>query len=205
MGTLIDYVEAEKLLKKYNIKSVESMYVNTAEEAIGFSKGKRIVLKVLSQEAMHKSKNGLVELDLSTESAIKEAFERLKKKARNFKQYKILAQKMVNNGIEIIIGGNTDPQFGKLVIVGLGGIYVETFKDFASRVCPIREYDAESMINQLKSKDIIAKDEKTRKQIVSLLMNVSRLFYENNITEIDLNPIIIHDGTYDAVDLRFIR
>lgn len=202
---LTDYMKAHALLKRYNIRNVESKYVATAADAISFSKGEPIVLKVLSQKALHKTKNKLVELNLSTSKEITNSFNQLSKRAMQFKPYKIIAQKMVPKGVEIIIGGSIDPQFGKMVLIGLGGIYVETFKDFALRLCPITKYDAQSMLQQLKSRSIVAPDEKTANQIKELLLKVSQLFLASEISELDLNPVIIHDGTYDAVDLRLIK
>ena len=202
---LMDYEKARELLVKYKIRSVESSYVKTAQEAVKFSKGSPIVLKAISQKALHKSKSKLIELNLSTPQEITTSFSLLAKRAKKFSPYKILAQKMVKDGIEIIIGGNTDQQFGKMILIGLGGIYVETFKDFALRVCPITRFDAQSMLHQLKSKSVIAPDPKAQEQLVGLLIKVSKMFEENKITELDLNPLIIHDGTYDAVDLRIIK
>ncbi len=198
-------MKAHALLKQYNIRNVESKYVQSAKEAVSFSNGEPIVLKVLSQKALHKSKNRLVELNVSGAKEIANSYNQLSRRAKLFRPYKILAQKMVKNGIEIIIGGSIDPQFGKMILLGLGGIYVESFKDFALRICPITEYDAESMLNQLKSKPIIAPNEKSADQIKSLLLKVSQMFIENEITELDLNPVILHDDTYDAVDLRLIK
>jgi len=202
---LVDYMDAHALLKGYKIRSVESRYAKSATDAIKFSGGKPIVLKVLSQKALHKNKNKLVELNLSTEKEITNSFNLLEKRAKKFRPYKIIAQKMVGKGIEIIIGGSVDAQFGKMVLLGLGGIYVETFKDFALRLCPITKYDAKSMLRQLKSRYIIAPDTKSEKQITDLLLNVSRMFINTKISELDLNPVILHDGTYDAVDLRLIK
>jgi succinyl-CoA synthetase beta subunit len=202
---LIDYAEAHKLLQKYGIRSVESKYVTSAKDAISFSKGKPIVLKAISQKALHKSRSGLVALNLSSDKEITLSYNQLAKRAQKFKPYKMLAQQMVRGGTEIIIGGKIDPQFGKMVLLGLGGIYVETFKDFALRLCPITKYDAISMLKQLRSSAIVAPDKKTAERITELLLKTSRMYTENNITELDLNPVLIHDGTYDAVDLRMIR
>ncbi len=202
---LIDYMKAYALLKKYNIKSVESAYVKSAKEATAFSGGKAIVLKALSQKALHKTKSKLVELNLTGEREIATSYNLLLKRANKFKPYRIIAQKMVKKGTEIIIGGSTDPQFGKMILLGLGGIYVETFKDFALRVCPITKHDAESMLQQLKSKSIVAPNEKITGQITALLLNTSRMFLNTKTTELDLNPVIIHDDTYEAVDLRLIN
>lgn len=206
MGKLLEYMKAYYMLRRHGIRALDAKYVSSAADAIDFSSGKPIVLKAISEKALHKSKNGLVKLNLSTERDIRSAYADLESKARNLKPYKILAQRMVTNGLEIIVGGNTDPQFGKMVLLGLGGIYVETFKDFALRVCPITRYDAASMISQLRSHAIVAPDPATEKMIADLLLDVSNMLTkEHGISELDLNPVILHDGTYDAVDLRVIE
>ena len=206
MGKLLEYMKAYSMLRRHGIRALDAKYVSSAADAIDFSSGKPIVLKAISEKALHKSKNGLVKLNLSTERDIRSAYADLESRARNLKPYKILAQRMVTNGLEIIVGGNTDPQFGKMVLLGLGGIYVETFKDFALRVCPITRNDAESMISQLRSRAIVAPDPATEKMIADLLLDVSNMLTkEQGISELDLNPVILHDGTYDAVDLRVIE
>jgi succinyl-CoA synthetase beta subunit len=202
---MVDYLEAAKLLKKYGIRAAEARYASSADEAISFSAGKPIVMKVISQRAIHKSREGLVALNLATEKSVREAFAALSRKGQRVKPYRILVQRMAPGGVEIIIGGKTDPQFGKMVLLGLGGIYVETFRDFALRACPISNFDARSMVSQLRSKRIIAPDESSERQLVGLVMRVSKLFSENRMSELDLNPLIFHDGIYEAVDIRVIR
>ncbi|MGC8537662.1 MAG: acetate--CoA ligase family protein [Candidatus Micrarchaeia archaeon] len=205
MAGLVEYMEAYRLMKKYGIKTVQSAYVSSAQQAIKFSAGKPIVLKAISNKALHKTKSGLVALNLNGDSQISTAFARLTKAAEKYKPYKILAQHMVPQGIEVIMGGREDAQFGKLILFGLGGIYVETFKDVSIRVCPIKKTDAQSMLDDLKSKSIIAKDAKSASMLEGLLLKVSRMLVENDIKELDLNPLILHDGTYDAVDLRILK
>lgn len=202
---LVEYSRAHSLLAKYGIRSVKSEYVKSSKEAVSFSGGNPIVLKVMTEKALHKTKSGLLALDLTTEKEISDAYSTLSKKAEKYKPYKILAQRMAKSGIEIIIGGKTDQQFGKMILVGLGGIYVETFKDVAMRMCPITKYDAESMLHQLRSSKIIAPDPKSESMVTELILKTSRLFYDSKLTELDLNPIILHDGTYDAVDMRLIQ
>ena len=205
MVELLDYMQAHRLLDKYKIRSAKSAYVKNSEEAIKFARGKPLVLKVISNKAIHKSRNGLIALNLNTEGGIKSAYDLLAKRAKKFRPYKVLAQHMVKNGLEVIIGGSVDQQFGKLILLGLGGIYVETFKDFAMRVCPISGYDATSMLHQLKSSKIIAPDAHMEKMIEELLHKASKMFSENSMQELDLNPIIIYDNQYAAVDIRIIR
>ncbi len=205
MLQLMEYSKANQLLKKYGIRSVDSAYVSSAKEAAKFSNKKPIVLKAISGKALHKSKSGLIQINLGSEKEITDAYDLLVKRAQKFKPFKIQAQKMVKNGIEIIIGGRVDQQFGKLILIGLGGIYVETFRDFALRVCPITRFDARSMLSQLKSRKVIAPDKGAEIMIESLLLKVSDMLITNDINELDLNPLILHDGTYDAVDIRILK
>ncbi len=203
---LLDYMEAKKLLDRYGIRSVESAYVESGSSAAKFAGGKPIVLKVISEKQLHKSKAGLVKLNLSGDKAITAAFNDLQGKAKLLKPYKIIAQKMAPAGIEIIVGGRTDPQFGHFVLIGLGGIYVEVFKDFALRLCPIMEYDAESMLDQLRSRKIITYNGKMDKQITKLLLGASKMLTENReIDELDINPLIVTANGYQAVDIRVLK
>ncbi|MHB1829944.1 MAG: acetate--CoA ligase family protein [Candidatus Micrarchaeaceae archaeon] len=205
MPELLDYFEGNKLLKRYGISCIDSQYVSSSEEAIAFSKRDPIVLKLISSKAIHKSKAGLVKLNLSG-NEIPMAYTELAKKGNALKPYKIIAQKMAKPGIEIIVGGKTDPQFGKLILIGLGGIYVEIFKDFALRACPITKNDALDMIEQLKSKKIVTFSGKDTDMIVGILLKVSKLLTGNQkISELDLNPLIIRDGSYEAVDIRIFE
>ena len=143
-------MQAKSLLDKYKIKSIESKYVSSIDEAIEFAKNDAIVLKVLSDKALHKTKEHLVMLNLESEKEIREAYRTLEKRGAQFAPYKILAQKMSKGGVEAILGGTIDSQFGKAVLLGLGGVYVEAFNDTAIRLCPLSKYDAMDMIDQLK-------------------------------------------------------
>jgi succinyl-CoA synthetase beta subunit len=201
----MEYRTAARMLESYGIGSVESTYVNSANDAVKFAKGGRIVLKAISNKALHKSKAGLVKLGLSGDGEIRRAFGELVSKAKRFKPYKILAQRMANGGIEIIVGGRQDDQFGGLILLGLGGIYVETFRDFALRVCPITRFDAEEMIEQMRSKNIITHNGRATKILVNLLLKASKLISENNLSELDLNPVILRENGYDVVDIRILK
>ncbi len=200
----LDYMKAEELLNMYGIKVVSGKYVKNTDEAIRFFDGEAIVLKAIPSKPVHKSKSGMVAVDLKTPDEIVKGFNKVRKAAHRFSPYKILAQKMVK-GTEIIIGGRQDAQFGKLLLVGLGGVDVEIFRDFSLRVCPITGYDAESMITGLKSRSIIASSDKQFKMVKELLIKASKLMSDNDISELDLNPIILHDDTYHAVDLRILE
>jgi succinyl-CoA synthetase beta subunit len=203
---MLDYIQGKKLLDRYGIRSVESRYVSSAEEAVKFAGREKIVLKLISNKAIHKSKAGLVKLDLTEQSEINAAYSDLVGKGKKLRPYKILAQKMAKSGVEIIIGGNTDKQFGKMLLIGLGGIYVETFKDVQLGLCPITRNEALYMLSELKSGRIITYDGEAEKQVVDLLLKVSKLLVEKkSISELDLNPVIVRKDSYDVVDIRIIE
>lgn len=202
---LVEYFAAERLLKKQGIRSAESRYVRSPEDAVRFSGGGRIVLKAISGKALHKSRSGLVVAGLEGEDGIARAYRSLEKRAAQYRPYRILAQKMVGGNIEIIIGGNEDAQFGKMILLGLGGIYVEAFRDFALRVCPINMDEALLMVRQLRSRAVVAPDAARERMVAELVLKAARMYQNSKIKELDLNPVILHDGTYDAVDIRMIR
>jgi succinyl-CoA synthetase beta subunit len=203
---LLDYLQAKKLLDRYGIRSIDSTYVGAADGAVAFSGGKGIVLKLISDKAIHKSKEGLVKLDLRGEGEITAAFNYLVKKGEKLKPYRILAQRMSGGGIEIIMGGNIDKQFGRMLLVGLGGVYVETFKDVELRLCPISRDDAKEMLADLRSGGVITYKGMATEMLAALMTKVSRLLVENpDVTELDLNPVIVREDSYDVVDIRIIK
>ncbi len=200
----LDYFKAKRILDEYGIKSVDSRYVDTVEDAVKFCGNDKIVLKAISDNAMHKSKAGLVMLDINKEN-LSTVYKELIKRAEEVKPYKIIAQKMSRSGVEIILGGRDDPQFGRLILIGLGGVYVEAFKDFALRVCPITKYDTTQMLEQLKSMKVISYNGAATKMLETLLLNISKLLLEHpEIKELDLNPAIIRADSYEIVDIRML-
>lgn len=203
---LLDYLQAKKLLDSYGIRSIDSAYAGSADDAVAFSRGKGIVLKLISDKAIHKSKEGLVKLDLRGKGEITAAFNYLVKKGEKLKPYRILAQRMSGGGIEIIMGGSIDKQFGRMLLVGLGGVYVETFKDVELRLCPISKDDAKEMLADLRSGGVITYKGMATEMLASLMTKVSRLLVENpDVTELDLNPVIVREDSYDVVDIRIIK
>ena len=202
---LLDYMQGRKLLEKHGIRSVESRYVTSAEDAAKFANGGRIVLKLLSGRAIHKTKAGLVKLDLDGSKEMADAYNDLIRKGKKLRPYSVLAQKMAPSGIEMIVGGKTDAQFGAMLLIGLGGIYVEAFKDVQLRLCPITRADALDMLSELKSGHAITYDGKAEDMIVKLMLRVSDFLTANKrIKELDLNPVIVRPDSYDVVDIRII-
>jgi acyl-CoA synthetase (NDP forming) len=118
-------------------------------------------------------------------------------------------QKMVKQGIELIVGGRNDPQFGQLILFGLGGIFVEVLKDVSIRVCPIAMDEAREMISEIRGSPLLhgarGSAPVDTEKLAHLLVNVSRMLYENDeIAELDLNPVIAYGNGFLAVDVRMV-
>ncbi len=115
-----------------------------------------VVVKVLSQQITHKSDLGLVELNICSPDGVKEAYERILKKAREIDpDAAAVVEAMAAQGTETIVGAKRDPQFGPTVLFGLGGIFVEVFKDVAIRVAPVDKAMAMAMIEEVKGYAIL--------------------------------------------------
>jgi acyl-CoA synthetase (NDP forming) len=112
-------------------------------------------------------------------------------------------------GVEVIIGGLNDPTFGPAIMFGLGGIFVETLKDVAFRICPLDETDAREMIREIKAFPVLAGARGTQAAdldaLAKLLLSVSRALLEHpEIRELDLNPVKVHGQGLLALDARII-
>jgi acyl-CoA synthetase (NDP forming) len=124
-----------------------------------------------------------------------------------------LLEEMAPAGQEIVIGGLRDPQFGPLVMVGLGGIFVEILKDVSFRICPITRADAAEMLDELKGVALLdgARGRKpaSRAAIVDALMKIGGeggllMTHAQDIAEADINPLIVSETGAVAVDARFV-
>jgi len=201
-----------KLLRKYNISVVEEAIAKSPEEAIAIAEriGYPVVLKVVSNEIVHKTDRGCVKTNIMNRQELRSAYAHIMRNAGKAKVEGMLVQRMVREGVELIVGGRKDPQFGPLVLFGLGGIFVEILRDVSIRVCPIKLSDAEEMIDEIRGSPLLkgarGMPPVDRKKLARLLVNVSRLLYENKeICELDLNPIIAYKDGYLAVDVRVIK
>ena len=204
---LLSLTESIKLVKKYGVQFAPSRQAGTAEEAAKAAEelGFPVALKLISSKISHKTDIGGVALNIENSAGARKAFARMRK-LRGFKG--VLVQKMVR-GKEIIIGGKRDEQFGPTILFGLGGIFVEVFKDYTVRVCPITVRDAREMVQGIKAYPILAgfrsKKGVNIKAIEKDLLKVNRLLMkEKNIRELDINPLIASAKGVTAVDARVV-
>ena len=154
--------ESKKILKQAGISVVETKLAKTQKEAVSLSRkmGFPVALKIASPDVVHKTDLGGVKLSLSNVTEVKKAYDEILKKVK--KQYPnavvhgVSVQKMARPGTEVIVGTSKDPQFGPVIMFGLGGIFVELLKDVSFRVIPVERKDAQEMINEIKGYPFIS-------------------------------------------------
>ncbi len=213
----LDESAGKQLLAAYGVAVPQSTVVKSAADVPAAMKPLKtpVVVKVVSPDILHKSDAGGVKVGLQSaadvEAAIRAMAELPAIKAAKVEGY--LIEEMAPAGQEIVIGGLRDPDFGPLVMVGLGGIFVEVLADVSFRICPISRVDAQEMLAELKGAAIL-KGARGRKPvsveaIVDVLLKVGGengllMRHANDIKEADVNPLIVSETGAVAVDARFI-
>lgn len=171
--------------------------------------GYPIALKIVSPEITHKTDVGGVRVGIVSEEMLRVAYRAIIQSAGGRTVDGVLVQKMARKGVELIIGGKKDPQFGHMVVIGLGGIYVEIFRDVSARICPLTREDVEDMTSELKSHPLLegARGKKpiNKKALEDLVLKACRFMLEENLSEMDLNPVVFDEKGCDIVDARFSR
>ncbi len=207
----MDYLAGVGLLKKYNIPVVEQRLAKTEKEAMAaaLAVGYPVVLKLISRDVVHKVEVGGVRMHVEDEGEARRAYNTVVRNAGKIHARidGVLVQKMARPGLELIIGGKRDEQFGPLVMFGLGGVLVEVMKDFSMRACPITKEDALEMMNEIKARVLLdgyrGSEPADKHALAELIVKVSKLMFENEkIKELDLNPVIAHRTGYSIVDVR---
>jgi len=177
--------------------------------------GYPVVMKIASPDILHKSDVGGIIVGVSNEAEVREAFDTLIARAKqhvpNATVWGAQVQEMVTNAREVIIGMNRDPQFGPLVMFGLGGIYVEALADVSFRLAPLTLADADEMIDEVRSARLLrglrGAAPADRAALADAIVRVGQLAADHpEIAELDINPLLVlpaGEGVL-AVDARVI-
>ena len=207
--------ESRAILKAYGVPLPEAFLAGdreAAKEAAG-KLDYPVAMKVVSADIIHKSDAGGIELNLKSITEIEEAFTEIMANACKVTDKErilgTLVTPMAREGLECIAGMIRDPQFGPVLMFGLGGIFVEVLKDVAFRVAPLADEDIEEMIAEIRGYKLLTgirgekpKDVNALKKIIRKLADIA---LENpQIQEIDLNPVILHAEGVSIVDSRMI-
>lgn len=213
--SLLNEVEVKQLLQDAGIPVVTTVLATTQEEAVTEAKrvGYPVVLKVVSPDIAHKSDVGGVMIGLQDKVAVAAAFDEIlanaKKAVKGADITGVAVQNMAPAGIEVIVGMTSDPQFGSVMMFGLGGIMVEVLKDVSFRLIPLTERDAMQMIDEIKGSAILegvrGKPPVDKNALCDAILKVAA-FIESHpeVKELDLNPIIAYPKGVIAVDARMV-
>jgi acyl-CoA synthetase (NDP forming) len=206
---MLPATESTALLRKYGIPMAKTAIAHDEEGAVKAAHdiGYPVAIKVDSPDIIHKTERGVVAHGIKSEAELREAFRRVMKSAGSARVSGIIVQEHCH-GTEIIIGGKYDAQFGETVLFGVGGIFVEIFKDVSLRVTPFSANEALEMIKEVKGYPILAG---ARGQqgvdigaIADAIMRVQKLMENEPVAELDLNPVFATKGGVKAVDARII-
>ena len=209
--------EAIEVLEHYGIPIVKSLVAHSVEEAQTAAEeiGYPAAIKIIADQISHKSDVGGVQLNLRNASAVATAFEdmmgRIQQAYPDVHLDGVLVQPMVTGGRELILGGKHDKQFGPIVMVGLGGIFVEIFEESEVRVAPITQREAKEMVMDLRGYQVLLGARGGRPSDIAALeqslLRLSQLLNDfPEILELDINPLrVFHQGSgCCALDARII-
>lgn len=204
--------EAKMILRKMGIVVPPSTLVKTKEEAIEAASkfGYPAVMKLMSVEVIHKTDYGAVVINLQSEEEVKSTFDDFMNRFSSVDVAGVLVEKMVGKGLELIIGTNTDPTFGPVILFGVGGVMVEAIKDVVFRLCPTTQPQALQAIEEIKARALLegfrGMPRVNKEELSNLIVKLSELAWEyrDYIAEMDINPIIANEDGLFPVDARII-
>lgn len=202
MSRFLNEREAECLLSEYGIPMAKSQVAMCPKEAESIAKDMEfpVVMKILSADIPHKTEAGCVFLKVE-EGQVGDTFEKISQNASVYAPEAVidgvLIQETARNGLEVIVGMKRDPQFGPVLMVGLGGIYVEVMKDISLRLLPVTREEARRMLRETKLYQMIAGargKQYDEEALVDTLLKVSKMVLDRpSIEALDMNPLFLYE------------
>ncbi len=197
--------EGLEILRAYGFPLPQSSLAKNENEAVKIAKkiGHPVVMKIASPQIIHKSDAGGVKVNLTNDNEVKVAFKEIVKNAKKYNKKAeikgVLIVEMVKGGKEMIIGSKLEPGFGPVIMLGMGGIYVEVLKDVTFRLAPVTDREANDMISSIKTKKILegVRGEKPSdiKKLSECIQRLSQLVTDfKEIKELDMNPVLVMEN-----------
>ena len=207
--------DALRILSTYGLPVIKTETASSKAEAVEAAKriGYPVAMKIISPDVVHKIDVGAVKLDLNSDQDVSEAFDEILKNVNSrvprARIEGVILQEYITGGTETIIGIHRDPKFGPLLMFGLGGIYVEAYRDVSFRLAPIRELSADNMISQIRGSKILqgfrGQPPADTKTIAECIERLSQLSIElPDVLELDVNPLVAFTNGCKALDARII-
>jgi acetyltransferase len=213
---ILNEAEAKTFLEYYNFPVVKTEVARSADEAVNVAQrmGYPIVLKILSPQIVHKTEAGGVVLDINSEVQVREAFERIIQRAKeydpNAEILGVTVQRMVKKqGYEVILGSKTDPLFGPVILFGMGGVGVELFKDFSIGLPPLNQTLVRRIMEETKVYQLLKGYRNVPPANLKLLDEIMVVFSQMlvdfpQLKEVDINPLFINESEAFAFDARIV-
>jgi len=213
----LDELAGKQLLASFGVSVPKSVIAKDAAVVAQAIAGMQppFALKVMSPEILHKSDAGGVKIGLKNADELEQAITAMAA-APQIKTARVdgwLIEEMAPAGQEVVVGAVRDPNFGPLVMVGLGGIFVEILADVAFRICPITRLDAAEMLDELKGVALLdgarGRVRASREAIIDVLLKIGGengllMQHADDFKEADINPLIVSANGAVAVDARFV-
>jgi acyl-CoA synthetase (NDP forming) len=212
--------ETETLLKKYRIPYPRHVLARNEEAAVKAARkiGFPVVMKVSSPDIIHKTEARCVIINIRESNQARAAYRQILKNARKHKTRAriggVAVFQMIPAGTrEVIVGSKQDPQFGPVLMFGLGGIFVEVLKDVSFRLVPLERRDAREMVREIRGYKILegirGQKPVNFRALEDTIMKVSRMVWDNTgkgkkIQELDINPLFIDEKNVWAADVRVL-
>lgn len=204
--------DAKSILKKYGIRVPAYALAASADEAAKQAKkiGFPLVMKAVSPQILHKTDVGGVKVGVSSAQEARKVFQDMHRRLSKKGLRGILLEKMVPKGIELIVGIQNDPQFGPVIMVGMGGVLTEVLKDVSFRMLPITASDARSMLEELKGYRMLQGFRGSEKidvpALCSALVRIGKMGADNAdyIESADFNPIMVYPKSHYVVDAKIL-
>ena len=213
---ILNEAEAKTFLEYYNFPVVKTKTARSADEAATTAAqiGYPVVLKILSPQIVHKTEAGGVVLDINNEKELREAYDGIVQRAREYKPdaeiLGVTVQRMIKKrGYEVIIGAKTDPLFGPIILFGMGGVGVELFKDFAVGLPPLNQTLVRRIMEETKVYQLLKGYRNVPPANIKLLEEIMVLFSQMlvdfpQLKEVDINPLFIDEKEAYAFDARIV-
>lgn len=194
--------EGQEVLRAYGFPLPKSALAKTENEAVKIAKkiGYPVVMKIASPQIIHKSDAGGVKVNLTNDNEIKSAFKEIVSNAKKYNKKAeikgVLIVEMIKGGKEMIIGSKLEPGMGPVIMLGMGGIYVEVLKDVTFKLAPVTDKESDDMITSIKMKKILegVRGEKPsdKAKLSDCIQRLSQLVTDfKEIKELDMNPVLV--------------
>jgi len=208
---ILTLLESREILKILGIPLTKGVLLKRKEDVNKAGVRYPVVMKIVSKDVIHKTDVGGVKINISSAEEAKKAYQdiilNVKEKLPEAEIEGIWLEEMVS-GTELIIGTATDPTFGKMIMFGLGGIFVEVLKDVSFRLIPIHLKNAEAMYEEIKARHILegarGMPKVNRKRLQEILVYVSEFVHNFPVKEMDINPLVVTKNGLKAIDVRIV-